>query len=240
MLRVNEIFDSLQGEGTQVGRLTTFVRLQGCNLDCPWCDTSLAKQRSGRGFVLDEDSIVKEIRHPLVTLTGGEPLLQNIVKLLTILKMLKREIHIETNGTFPERIGELCSHIDFWSISPKQQAQREAAEFIRLVATRHLPAQIKFVIQSMDEMKNRDDMMWAKAFIESLGCIRLPIVFQPCWMDPIITYLDRSKYDMNFKRMAFFVKQRWPDRDIRVIPQMHKLFKLDRICHRTLKDGRDT
>src|SRR5262245_51143610 len=76
MLTVNEIFFSIQGEGTRAGTPCVFVRLTGCPLRCTWCDTAYAFHE---GDKRSEDAIVSEIaRYPCrsVCLTGGEPLAQ--------------------------------------------------------------------------------------------------------------------------------------------------------------------
>ena len=76
MLTVNEIFFSIQGEGTRAGRPCVFVRLTGCPLRCTWCDTAYAFHEGERREL---DSILDEARaHPsrLLCLTGGEPLAQ--------------------------------------------------------------------------------------------------------------------------------------------------------------------
>ena len=76
MLAVNEIFFSIQGEGTRAGEPCVFVRLTGCPLRCVWCDTAYAFYQ---GQKRDEQEILDEIAgHPcrLLLLTGGEPLAQ--------------------------------------------------------------------------------------------------------------------------------------------------------------------
>lgn len=79
MLTVSEIFYSIQGESTFVGRPCVFVRLTACDLRCVWCDTPYAFT-GGRKMTVDE--VVAEVRRygcPLVEVTGGEPLLQEEV-----------------------------------------------------------------------------------------------------------------------------------------------------------------
>jgi len=76
MLRVTEIFASIQGETTYVGLPFAFVRLTGCPLRCRYCDTTYAYD-GGEEFSLDEvASRVDIFRIPRLTITGGEPLLQ--------------------------------------------------------------------------------------------------------------------------------------------------------------------
>jgi len=79
VLTVNEIFHSIQGESTHVGRPCVFVRLTACDLRCSWCDTPYAFHE-GRKMELEE--IVRQVRAydcPVVEITGGEPLLQKDV-----------------------------------------------------------------------------------------------------------------------------------------------------------------
>ena len=76
VLRVNEIFHSIQGESAHAGLPCVFVRLTGCNLRCTWCDTEYAFHE---GQEMSVDDVVSEVdRHgcSLVEVTRGEPLLQ--------------------------------------------------------------------------------------------------------------------------------------------------------------------
>jgi len=233
MLRVNEIFDSIQGEGIHVGRLATFVRLQGCNLDCPWCDTANAKAIDG-GRPMSEEQILGQIFHPLVIITGGEPLVQDIRKLLEMMQLKKWEVHIETNGV----IMPGATHreiVAFWSVSPKQQAEAEAHNILRGLFQTGCQGQVKFVIDAMNGTKCDRALRWAYDFMMALGKnSMMPVVLQPCWIDPAITYMDRAKYVARYKEMSYFIKQHWPDWDVRLIPQIHKMLALDRHCHKTI------
>jgi 7-carboxy-7-deazaguanine synthase len=102
MLRVTEIFASIQGETSYVGLPFAFVRLTGCNLRCRYCDTTYAYD-GGEEFPLREIvSRVEAFGIPRVTVTGGEPLLQPETGAL-VASFLDRgyTVLVETNGTVP-------------------------------------------------------------------------------------------------------------------------------------------
>lgn len=92
---VNEIFDSIEGEGKRAGQLVTFIRLTGCNLRCSYCDT---KYSFTEGKEMSISEIMDKVTYHKVTITGGEPLLcKNLYPLLSSLH--GHEINIETNGS---------------------------------------------------------------------------------------------------------------------------------------------
>lgn len=96
---INEIFYSIDGEGSTSGQLAIFIRFNGCNLRCSYCDTGYALK--GKNNFISLDDLVKEIKKyktKNITLTGGEPLLQD--DLLELIKILPDyRFNIETNGT---------------------------------------------------------------------------------------------------------------------------------------------
>ncbi len=102
MLRVSEIFASIQGETSYVGLPFAFVRLTGCNLRCRYCDTTYAYD-GGEELPLEE--VVTRVALfgiPRVTVTGGEPLLQTEAPaLVAALLDLGHTVLVETNGTIP-------------------------------------------------------------------------------------------------------------------------------------------
>jgi 7-cyano-7-deazaguanosine (preQ0) biosynthesis protein QueE len=123
MLKVNEIFFSIQGEGGVIGLPSVFIRLAGCNLRCEFCDTKYALDE---GKKMSEGEIIKNVWKnsggiKRVTITGGEPLLQNITKLISMLKFRGFQVIIETNGTIiPDE--KLCFRLnigDLFVVSPK-------------------------------------------------------------------------------------------------------------------------
>jgi 7-carboxy-7-deazaguanine synthase len=101
-MNVNKIFTSLQGEGPNSGIPMTFVRLQGCNLRCKWCDTKYSW--SDESSVMLREQILETIgkRVEWICITGGEPLLQSdeVGKLVEYLAFGGSNMEMETNGTF--------------------------------------------------------------------------------------------------------------------------------------------
>jgi 7-carboxy-7-deazaguanine synthase len=99
VLTVYEIYLSVQGESTYVGRPCVFVRLAACDLRCRWCDTPYAFT-GGRKMTIDE--VVAGVEHyrcGLVEITGGEPLLQaDVHALMQRLLEHGREVLLETGG----------------------------------------------------------------------------------------------------------------------------------------------
>jgi 7-carboxy-7-deazaguanine synthase len=103
MFNIVEKFLSVDGEGPSSGELAIFIRFQGCNLRCSWCDTTYSWDKESIAEVLTAKEIynyIKETGVTNVTLTGGEPLIQdNIDELLAFLNLDDNlKIHIETNG----------------------------------------------------------------------------------------------------------------------------------------------
>lgn len=106
MYNVAEIFVSINGEGTRAGQLAVFVRFQGCNLCCSYCDTQWANQPDTPCRTMTAAEIKAEIYKTgvrNVTLTGGEPLKQeHILELLELLAQDNQlHVEIETNGSVP-------------------------------------------------------------------------------------------------------------------------------------------
>jgi organic radical activating enzyme len=135
MYELVEIFESLQGEGRNVGRPCVFVRFAGCNFACPWCDTSVKAR-----FSLSLDDLMREIasfRARSVVLTGGEPtLVRDMPELVAALKEAGYWIAIETNGSNDV---PWLAFIDHVACSPKLEYPERfilaAADEIRVVAS---------------------------------------------------------------------------------------------------------
>ena len=103
---VAETFLSINGEGTKAGQLSFFIRFTGCNLCCDYCDTKWANEPNAPSKSMTEAELyrlVKESGAENVTITGGEPMIQNHIDAL--LYLLCRDpglyVEVETNGSVP-------------------------------------------------------------------------------------------------------------------------------------------
>lgn len=135
MLRVNEIFTTIQGEATFTGTPSTFVRLQGCPVGCPWCDTKYTwHPGSERSEISIEEMIAKTDAAPTwasidarallehlvsgprhVVFTGGEPFEQDLSLITGALAKQGISCQVETSGT-----ANIRAHQDTWiTVSPK-------------------------------------------------------------------------------------------------------------------------
>ena len=106
---VHSIFYTVQGEGPLSGHPAIFVRLSGCNLQCPQCDTEYTE----KALRMEPEAIVRDVaathEHTqgprLVVITGGEPFRQAIGMLCALLTDNGYQVQIETNGTLPPPSG---------------------------------------------------------------------------------------------------------------------------------------
>lgn len=121
-IKVSEIFTSFQGEGPYIGTPATFLRLYGCNLNCPWCDTDISTYE-----MLSVDDVAEILMTQmefnninLLVITGGEPTLQ-MEEIKRLIKELPENIKIqlETNGSIFEYLPEIE-----YVISPKEDKEK--------------------------------------------------------------------------------------------------------------------
>lgn len=114
--KIVEIFESINGEGKKAGQLALFIRFQGCNLNCDYCDTKWANKQDVKYISMSTEEIINRILISgikNITITGGEPLIQPYIKeLLEELSKLDIEIEIETNGSI-----DIRPFIEFKNIS---------------------------------------------------------------------------------------------------------------------------
>jgi 7-carboxy-7-deazaguanine synthase len=182
--KVNEIFFSVQGEGSRAGRLCLFIRLTGCPLRCRYCDSTYAYTE---GRMMSQSDIVREVvqrlgapgmgpNAPFVELTGGEPLMHpGAPALMQALLDLGYEVALETAG----------SH----DLAPVP------ADVVKIVdrktpgsgeGHRWLESNLEHLVSSQDELKfvlcSEADYVWAQDWCQERDLFRrLDILFSPVW-----------------------------------------------------------
>jgi len=136
-LSINEVFETIQGEGIHTGVPSVFLRLQGCPVGCPWCDTKhtwtlddaflttadkvVTKSRESEAFFnADENAVLalfNELKYTAkhVVITGGEPCMYDLVPLTRFLHQHGYTTQIETSGTYEVR----CDQETWVTVSPK-------------------------------------------------------------------------------------------------------------------------
>lgn len=114
---VVETFHSVQGEGSWAGTSAFFIRLAGCDVGCPWCDTKLSWNAKRHPYfsVADLTAEVVKASPAIAIITGGEPLLHDLAPLTRSLKKQNIPVHLETSGSHP-----FSGEIDWVTFSPKQ------------------------------------------------------------------------------------------------------------------------
>lgn len=159
MLKINEIFYSIQGESSMAGLPCIFIRLTYCNLRCSYCDTEYAFYE-GTDYAIEEIlTEIKKYNCNLVEVTGGEPLVQKeVLPLMKILCDSGYDVLIETGGSLS--IKEVDQHVkvimDFKCPSSKM-AEKNLFENINYLKKND---EVKFVIG------NREDYDWSKNVID--------------------------------------------------------------------------
>ncbi|KUO63724.1 7-carboxy-7-deazaguanine synthase [bacterium BRH_c32] len=164
MLKINEIYYSLQGESTKAGLPCVFIRLTYCNLRCTYCDTEYAFYEGSDKSI---EGIIEEVAKfncRLVEVTGGEPLVQSEVHtLMEKLCNLGYEVLIETGGSLSiEKIDKRVKVIMDLKCPSSKMMKKNRYENIEFLKPND---EVKFVIGS------REDYDWSKSIIEKYNLI---------------------------------------------------------------------
>lgn len=207
-MKINQIFSSINGEvaNCHQGSLCTFIRLQGCNLNCKWCDTIYA-QNSNNGIEMTIDEVAKEaasFKNTNITITGGEPLLQykEVIKLSQLLYNAGFNISVETNGIFEMHPFREINWVADWK--GPSSGMRDKMNFINYHYLRDTDI-IKFVIMSKEDF---EDAMNVIKILDT-GKIYPKIAFSPSFghISPIILIEWMGKELLLAKRGAIFSYQ---------------------------------
>lgn len=219
LLDVHSVFHTIQGEGPFSGRAATFIRLAGCQLQCSNCDTDYTTGRSQQTV----RSLLDQVIHPLVVITGGEPFRQNLYPLVKDLLHYSYTVQIETNGVLPPMVHEfanLCSQgfsnqDCFIVVSPKtNKVHPRIAE---------LAAAYKYVISDGDVAI---DGLPTHVLGNNIGgkCVARPAPFfnGPIYVQPA----DMQDEELNERNRQACIKSVMKNSDYTLQLQIHKILNL--------------
>lgn len=239
-----EIFSAIQGEGPRVGERHLFVRFMHCDVHCRYCDTPLCheplaswrlemtpgrrdftKRRNPEPLVdlaaIIDARLLEPVRHSAVAFTGGEPLLQDdaIATLAPAIRRRGVAVLLETDGNLPEAFERIRAHVDVLSMDWKlASATGEPARVLEhrrmLAASRGIACYVKAVF--VDETPVSEVIEAATAIAE----IRpdAPLVLQPVTPCGGVSRAPAPAAALALQEAALRVH-----RDVRVIPQVHRL-----------------
>ncbi len=192
LIAISEIFGpTIQGEGALIGASTVFVRTGGCDYRCQWCDTGYAvlPEFESQWQLMDAKSIFKEIErlskgHPLwVTLSGGNPAMQDLAELIKLGQAKGYKFSMETQGSIAK---PWFSLLDQLTLSPKPPSS--GMSFKRRGLERCLDAHLTLKRRSIDSepvnlslkfvAADQKDLIWAKSIADTYP--EIPCFVQPC------------------------------------------------------------
>ena len=209
--KVVEKFVSINGEGVLAGQLAVFIRFQGCNLNCSYCDTSWANQQDALYTEMMEQEIyqyIKETGVRNVTLTGGEPLLNHeIIYLLQLLTEDKDlNIEIETNGSI--------DLLEYAKIS----------DSISFTMDYKLPGSLmesKMLVTNFDILTRKDTVKFVVGSIEDLDCAK-EIMKKYHLIDKCHVYLSTIYGKIDLKNVVeYMIENKMNGVNLQL--QMHKI-----------------
>jgi 7-carboxy-7-deazaguanine synthase len=229
--QINEIFSSIQGEGTLIGRRQIFVRFSGCNLDCNYCDT--AKSRDNKfGESVSTEELFKQINKIItpdfhsISFTGGEPLLKaGFIK--NFLEKYEFKSLLETNGSLPNELRKIVELLDYVSLDiklPEHEASKNwddliglELESIKLLRDKEINTYCKVVVMP-DTKVEMIGYIASKIAEEVQNTSKLSMVIQP--VSPLDLWIDGTHklYEISEEVGKYM--------DVLTIPQVHKLLNM--------------
>ncbi|WP_407397509.1 7-carboxy-7-deazaguanine synthase QueE [Anaerovibrio sp.] len=233
-----EIFSSVQGEGRYVGCRQLFVRFEGCNLKCKYCDTEnqagthpLCEVETFPGSRKFHDAInpleptevaayinrfVMELPHQAISFTGGEPLLHTAF-LQELLPMVNTKVMLETNGTLPEKLARIIDMVDIISMDIKmpQAIGEDHWEAHRrfLEIAREKDVYVKLVVSGDINM---DDYQKAIDLVAGVDPDILLILQPVTPLNGVEAALPEQMLELQQQALESL-------KDVRIIPQTHRM-----------------
>jgi len=206
-LKINEIYYSVQGESTFMGKPCIFIRLTYCNLRCSYCDSEYTFHEGKDMSIKDIIKKIEEYPCNLVEVTGGEPLFQkNCINLLSELVNKKYKVLLETSGSLSiENVPkQVINIIDFKCPSSKME-KKNLWDNINFIKDND---QIKFVIG------NKEDYEWTKNKIseynlDSICEILLSPVYKKIKPKQIVEWILQDNLNVRFQMQMH--KEVWPE-----------------------------
>lgn len=208
MLKLNEIFFSIQGESTQAGRPSIFIRLSGCKLRCTYCDTQYAYFEGQDVSIDDIMGRIKEYPCQLVEVTGGEPMEQKETPaLLQRLVDEGYEVMLETDGV--EDLSKVPKEVriimDVKTPGSRMANPKSEKNLVHLKPT----DEVKFVV--CDEK----DYLFAKDFVQKHDLSRkTTVLFSPVMPQENLAWLPEKilKDGLNVRFQIQLHKILWGDK----------------------------
>ncbi|MBI3292764.1 MAG: 7-carboxy-7-deazaguanine synthase QueE [Elusimicrobia bacterium] len=224
---VLEIFSTLQGEGLYAGERQIFLRFGGCNLHCDYCDTPESiPMGSGRPMRVEAileavDRLQAEQRHVSLSFTGGEPLLHadTLDLLISPIKARGLRIYLETNGTLPHALARIIARCDVVAMDMKLPSACGPAfwklheAFLRVGLGKTF---VKVVVTDRTQLWEIERVVTLIAQSDPT----VPLVIQPATPFNGIAPAPWESI-MTWEQLA-----RCQLRDVRIIPQLHRLWGL--------------
>lgn len=221
MFNIIEKFISIDGEGPTSGELATFIRFQGCNLRCSYCDTKYSwdEESINNVEVLSAKEIydyIKSTKVKNVTLTGGEPLIQkNIDSLLDLLNKDEELVtHIETNGSvnikdFKDKYKNIIFILDYKSPSSNMIKHMNVENF-NIVDNKDV---YKFVIGTKEDINKALEIV--KLYDLQNKCLVYfsPVFDSPLTMEEIVEFMKENNLN-NIRLQVQLHKIIW-DKEVR-------------------------
>lgn len=211
-LPVHEVFHTFQGEGVHMGKRAFFIRLFGCPLHCPWCDSAgtwhpdYVPKQVNRLTAEQLAVMAQESGAGIVVITGGEPAIHDLNELTLLLRLNGLRVHLETSGSF-----HLKGSFDWITVSPKHSKNA-------LPSVMEVASEFKLIIEKAEDIAH-----WVK-FIEPYRNADAQVWLHPEWsqranpqvLNPITAFV--TSFGNGVFRAGY---------------QMHKLYRADALDNRS-------